>query len=142
MIHISSVKHVSTDALILKASSCRTCATAVCEYINIGCRSIRRLKIPPKMPGALLPMARWPLHSIFPLLLVTLLSLLVNVAHGAVSWTATPFNPAAVPLAVRTPYLSCWLPQGAGTALNGAWPTFWTGSVCGHPIFLPVYPLC
>lgn len=82
------------------------------------------------MPGALHPMARWPLHSTFPLLLVTLSSLLVNVAHGAVSWTATPFNPAAVPLAVRTPYLSCWLPQGAGTALNGAWPTFWTGSVC------------
>jgi len=48
---------------------------------------------------------------------------------NALSWTATPFNPASVPLAVRSPYLSCWLAQGAGTALNGAWPTFWTGSV-------------
>jgi hypothetical protein len=48
---------------------------------------------------------------------------------SAVSWDATPFNPASVPLAVRSPYLSAWLPQGAGTALNGAWPQFWTGSV-------------
>lgn len=54
---------------------------------------------------------------------------LLACAHAAVSWTATPFNPAAVPLAVRSPYLSAWLPQGAGTPLNGAWPTFWTGMV-------------
>jgi hypothetical protein len=45
------------------------------------------------------------------------------------SWTAEPFNPPAFPLAVRTPYLSCWLAQGNQTALNEAWPTFWTGSV-------------
>ena len=62
-----------------------------------------------------------------PTLLAAGASLLAPVL-GA-SWTATPFNPAAVPLAVRTPYLSTWLPQGAGTALNDAWPTFWTGSV-------------
>lgn len=37
---------------------------------------------------------------------------------GAVSWTATPFNPASFPLAVRTPYLSAWLPQGAGKTLR------------------------
>lgn len=65
------------------------------------------------------------------------------------SWTATPFNPAAFPLAVRSPYLSAWLPQGSGmhcfayldalavsdqqlptgAALNDIWPTFWTGQV-------------
>ncbi|KAJ8587203.1 DUF1793-domain-containing protein [Rhizopogon salebrosus TDB-379] len=50
---------------------------------------------------------------------------------AAVSWDATPFNPASIPLAVRTPYLSAWLPQGSGTALNGAWPQFWTGSTLG-----------
>ena len=49
---------------------------------------------------------------------------------ASVSWQATPFNPASIPLAVRSPYLSAWLPQGAGAALNAAWPTFWTGSVC------------
>lgn len=54
---------------------------------------------------------------------------LLACVHAAVTWTATPFNPAAVPLAVRSPYLSAWLPQGSGTPLNGAWPTFWTGSV-------------
>jgi hypothetical protein len=51
------------------------------------------------------------------------------VVMAAVSWTATPFNPPSFPLAVRSPYLSCWLPQGSGTALNAAWPAFWTGSV-------------
>ncbi|KAM5543407.1 hypothetical protein V8D89_002658 [Ganoderma adspersum] len=52
-------------------------------------------------------------------------------ALGAVTWSVDPFNPAAVPLAVRSPYLSAWLPQGAGTALSDAWPTFWTGSILG-----------
>jgi hypothetical protein len=50
-------------------------------------------------------------------------------AVAAVTWTATPFNPASVPLAVRSPYLSAWLNQGSGTALNADWPRFWTGSV-------------
>jgi hypothetical protein len=59
---------------------------------------------------------------------ITLASALAGAA-SALSWTATPFNPASIPLAVRTPYLSTWLPQGAGTALNGEWPTFWTNSV-------------
>ncbi|KAI0661062.1 DUF1793-domain-containing protein [Cubamyces menziesii] len=65
-----------------------------------------------------------------PALLVTWALLLVP-ALAAVTWTATPFNPASVPLAVRSPYLSAWLAQGSGTALNGAWPTFWTGSILG-----------
>ncbi|KAJ7904655.1 DUF1793-domain-containing protein [Mycena olivaceomarginata] len=39
----------------------------------------------------------------------------------AITWTATPFNPSSIPLAVRTPYLSAWLPQGAGAALNDVW---------------------
>lgn len=59
-----------------------------------------------------------------------LLKLLLFVfSVRAFSWTATPFNPAAIPLAVRTPYLSAWLPQGTGAALNDVWPTFWTGQV-------------
>ncbi|CCM03143.1 uncharacterized protein FIBRA_05265 [Fibroporia radiculosa] len=55
--------------------------------------------------------------------------LLLQPVHSAVTWTATPFNPAAFPLAVRSPYLSAWLPQGEGNALNAVWPQFWTGSV-------------
>ena len=47
----------------------------------------------------------------------------------ALSWTVSPFNPSAVPLAVRSPYLSAWLLQGAGNALNGDWAKFWTGTV-------------
>ncbi|TFK55924.1 DUF1793-domain-containing protein [Heliocybe sulcata] len=58
--------------------------------------------------------------------------------NAAVSWAATPFNPAAVPLAVRTPYLSAWLPQGSGTALNDAWPAFWTGSTLGWAGYIKV----
>lgn len=57
---------------------------------------------------------------------------------SAVSWNATPFNPASVPLAVRSPYLSAWLPQSAGTALNGAWPQFWTGSTLGWAGYIRV----
>jgi hypothetical protein len=43
----------------------------------------------------------------------------------------TPVRPPAVPLAVRSPYLSTWLPADN---LAGTWPTFWTGHItalCG-----------
>ncbi|KAI9066729.1 hypothetical protein FKP32DRAFT_1673575 [Trametes sanguinea] len=61
----------------------------------------------------------------------------VGVA-AATPWTAKPFNPASVPLAVRSPYLSAWLDQGQGTALNDAWPSFWTGSILGWAGFAKV----
>ncbi|KAF9008954.1 DUF1793-domain-containing protein [Cyathus striatus] len=64
--------------------------------------------------------------------------LYVAAAVNALSWTATPFNPPAIPLAVRTPYLSAWLPQGSGAALNDVWPTFWTGSILGWCGFVKV----
>ncbi|KAG6830824.1 hypothetical protein H0H92_014476 [Tricholoma furcatifolium] len=67
------------------------------------------------------------------------LSLLVFlVAVQALSWTATPFNPASIPLAVRTPYLSAWLAQGSGAALNDVWPTFWAGQIVGWAGFVKV----
>jgi len=60
---------------------------------------------------------------------LSVVSLALDSFQGNVTWTATPFNPASVPLAVRTPYLSAWLPQGRGSALNDGWSTFWTGQV-------------
>ena len=45
--------------------------------------------------------------------------------------TFTPLRPPAVPLAVRSPYLTTWLP---GDNLAGTWPTFWNGHItalCG-----------
>jgi hypothetical protein len=39
---------------------------------------------------------------------------------------ATPFSPASVPLAVRSPYLSTWLP--GSTPLNGGWAQHWAGA--------------
>ncbi|KAG8707228.1 hypothetical protein FRC09_001952 [Ceratobasidium sp. 395] len=54
------------------------------------------------------------------------------VPRQSTSWTSTPFNPPAIPLAVRSPYLSTWLQGGnGGGQLNGQWPTFWTGSILG-----------
>ncbi|KAF8485559.1 DUF1793-domain-containing protein [Gautieria morchelliformis] len=60
------------------------------------------------------------------------------IANAAVTWTAQPLNPPAVPLAVRTPYLSAWLQQGGGQPLNGAWPSFWTGMTLGWAGFIRV----
>ncbi|KAJ8475297.1 hypothetical protein ONZ51_g6647 [Trametes cubensis] len=61
-----------------------------------------------------------------------------TVVLSATSWTANPFNPASIPLAVRSPYFSAWLNQGEGTALNAAWPTFWTGGIVGWAGFAKV----
>ncbi|KAJ6498035.1 hypothetical protein C8R47DRAFT_1261015 [Mycena vitilis] len=57
---------------------------------------------------------------------------------AAASWTSTPFSPPSIPLAVRSPYLSAWLPQGQGAALNDAWPTFWAGQVNAWAGFVKV----
>ncbi|KAI0068780.1 DUF1793-domain-containing protein [Artomyces pyxidatus] len=65
-------------------------------------------------------------------------ALTLIASHSSLGWSASPFIPPSVPLAVRTPYLSAWLPQGAGTALNDAWPTFWTGSTLGWAGYIAV----
>ena len=40
---------------------------------------------------------------------------------------AATISPPSYPLAVRTPYLSTWLP--GPNALNDAWPEFWAGQI-------------
>ncbi|KAL1694460.1 hypothetical protein GGG16DRAFT_122510 [Schizophyllum commune] len=66
------------------------------------------------------------------------LGLLLLAARGTHAWDAKPFNPASVPLAVRSPYVSTWLPQGKGTALNEAWATFYTGGITAWAGFITV----
>ncbi|KAN0093261.1 protein of unknown function (DUF1793) domain containing protein [Tylopilus felleus] len=72
------------------------------------------------------------------LFLDALLSIASVSLVSAVSWTTSPFNPASIPLAVRTPYLSAWLPQGSGVAVNRAWPQFWTGGNLGWAGYIRV----
>ncbi|EJD38420.1 DUF1793-domain-containing protein [Auricularia subglabra TFB-10046 SS5] len=61
---------------------------------------------------------------------------LASLVSAAPSWTSSPLEPAAIPLAVRTPYLSAWL---AGEhELSNTWPTFWTGSIVGWAGFARV----
>ncbi|RDW86226.1 glutaminase GtaA [Aspergillus mulundensis] len=49
--------------------------------------------------------------------------------------TFSPARPPALPLAVKSPYLSTWLSAGRdggnGGYLAGEWPTFWEGQVTG-----------
>ncbi|KII95062.1 hypothetical protein PLICRDRAFT_48031 [Plicaturopsis crispa FD-325 SS-3] len=60
-----------------------------------------------------------------------LLHVLGAPASTGTTWAVAPYSPPSYPLAVRSPYLSTWLPQGSGTALNAAWPQFWTGTTVG-----------
>ncbi|SMR41291.1 unnamed protein product [Zymoseptoria tritici ST99CH_1E4] len=50
--------------------------------------------------------------------------------------TFSPARPPAIPLAVKTPYLSTWQKAGSidggnGGYLAGEWPTFWAGAIVG-----------
>ncbi|WPV23828.1 Glutaminase A [Fulvia fulva] len=54
---------------------------------------------------------------------------------GAQSSSFSPLRPPAIPLAVKSPYLSTWSQAGSdagnGGYLAGQWPTFWFGQVTG-----------
>ena len=60
--------------------------------------------------------------------LVQLAKLILQVAgQNGPPWPATPFNPSALPLAVRSPYLNTWLPQGTNPPqINNYWARFWS----------------
>lgn len=58
-------------------------------------------------------------------LLFSLLSIFAQVSaqQGPTAWTASPFNPPSLPLAVKSPYLNAWAPLGNNSAaVNNAWP--------------------
>ncbi|KAF8300411.1 DUF1793-domain-containing protein [Clavulina sp. PMI_390] len=61
-----------------------------------------------------------------------------TVIGSALAFTATPFVPSAIPLAVRSPYTSAWLPGGTGGSLSGTWPQFWTGATLGWTCYVRV----
>jgi hypothetical protein len=45
--------------------------------------------------------------------------------------TFHPLRPPAIPLTVRSPYLSTWMSTHNKQTLNGQWPIFWTGAEVG-----------
>lgn len=72
--------------------------------------------------------------------LVTLLAGLALAQKGPTEWSATPFNPPSLPLAVRNPYLNTWLAQGNNpVALTETWPEFWSSIVSRDTCFAGRY---
>lgn len=63
------------------------------------------------------------------------LSLLITAVAAQSASTFSPARPPAIPLAVRTPYLSTWQKAGSdggnGGYLAGQWPSFWAGQING-----------
>ena len=76
---------------------------------------------------------------------VLLLVCLCLPSDGSISWHASPFNAPSLPLAVKTPYLNAWLPQGGHPSKSGQiWPCLWTGiqtNVCDSPYLNSYYDL-
>ena len=75
--------------------------------------------------------------------LFIIVSILITSAcaqSGPTSWTATPFNPPAFPLAVKTPYVNTWAPQGnEPKAISNVWTRY--GSNLDIPTVWQVKPL-
>ncbi|KAH9830721.1 uncharacterized protein C8Q71DRAFT_319596 [Rhodofomes roseus] len=69
-------------------------------------------------------------------LLFFVLLLLVRFAsrvHGAQT-----FSPAAIPYAVRTPYLNTWMNTPVNSNIPSDWPTFWGGQITGWIFYIQV----
>ena len=64
------------------------------------------------------------------MLLFILFSCITCVSSQALGWISEPFNPPNLPLAVKSPYVNCWLPQGPRSSqINGHWPLIWDNLV-------------
>ncbi|KZT10711.1 uncharacterized protein LAESUDRAFT_643898 [Laetiporus sulphureus 93-53] len=62
--------------------------------------------------------------------LLLLSVLFLGISTKGVS-SAQTFWPAAVPLAVRSPYFSAWQATTNGTNVTNEWPTFWDNNILG-----------
>ena len=66
---------------------------------------------------------------------ITILTALIWVIHSLAESSFSPLRPPALPLAVKSPYLSTWLQAGSdggnGGYLAGQWPTHWFGQATG-----------
>ena len=64
------------------------------------------------------------------MLLFTLFLHIASAYSQASGWIPEPFNPPNLPLAVKSPYVNCWLPQGPNSSqANALWPQTWNNSV-------------
>lgn len=71
------------------------------------------------------------------IMLWTALAVFALIGHVSGQWASIPFNPPAVPLADRTPYLNAWLAQGPKpSSLSDVYPQSREFSVSGLS-FLP-----
>jgi hypothetical protein len=83
------------------------------------------------------------MHSIV-LVMMALAALVFADQHPFIPPSASssprflPLRPPAVPLAVRSPYLSTWMSTHNRQTLNGQWPIFWTGAEVGWSGLLQV----
>lgn len=58
--------------------------------------------------------------------LTLFLSLIFSALHLVQAIVWTPFYPVSLPVAVKSPYLNVWLPQGNQTrSVQTSWPFYW-----------------
>ncbi|KAF8585583.1 DUF1793-domain-containing protein [Ramaria rubella] len=78
----------------------------------------------------------------FLLLVAQTIGYVLAQAIGVVGppWTASPFHPHAIPLAVRSPFLNCWARGGNGSeSISNQWPSLWDmTSTLGWAMFVRV----
>lgn len=75
-------------------------------------------------------------------MLSTVLSIAAVAGLCQAQSSFTPLRPPALPLAVRSPYMSTWQQAGSdggnGGYLAGEWPSFWNGEITGWTGFITV----
>ena len=83
---------------------------------------------------------RFPASLLALLTFISPLAILVHAQSGPSEWKISPFNPSALPMAVRTPYLNTWLQQGNNPAnVGNIWSKLWTLGV--SLLSLSLHPL-
>ena len=118
--------------------------------VRCSCDDVKAVKwgttLEARTPSRARPIPPRPLHSLF-LRPNNMLSLVLVLALACTSLSfASLLTPPVLPLIVRNPYLSTWLPHARGAPWEH-WPMFWTGQEIGFSVLasIPststVYPL-